>query len=464
MKLVKRIFEVTISSSAIGQRQLDSNFLWLFSQIQNPVFCLSTNGKIIAANDQALALLQCPKDKVLRRSFARLLKKLGLVVPEFFDQTFSIENNSISIQVLDDKYSEWENWEWIPHLQKLDAQREDTVLILLGQQMSHNSSRLFKTNMLKESFRPSQLLEDLIEVFYPLAKNKSIKLHYKIADEVPKRIIGHRQWLYYVLWRLLNYLMKTAKEGEIDLAVKTMVYQKNKIVLHFMLQHIANSSINKEDISAAHIFQSEYETGSNEFEWSDNKFILIKDLIRDMNGQMEMDKQDGKTITFALTLPFELFNETAIWQCHEADTPYQNHSTKANLEASKTNLNILAIEDDVICQEVLREKLNEVVHCNIDIAGNAQSALNLMGKNYDLIFVDIGLPDKDGFILTRELRHRLHISTPIIAVTGYDWDQAQLNEKGLFNDVLKKPIMRHKLQRSIYKVAPKTEKNLIMSS
>jgi len=115
----------------------------------------------------------------------------------------------------------------------------------------------------------------------------------------------------------------------------------------------------------------------------------------------------------------------------------------------KNNVKALLIEDNPICQR-LTKSLFEDLFCDVTIANTAQQALECLHNDYDIIFLDIGLPGKDGISLARELRRRLHLRIPIIATTGYSWDINRYKEVGI-NGYIKKPLTKTKLQKALIK-------------
>src|SRR5689334_2505995 len=87
-------------------------------------------------------------------------------------------------------------------------------------------------------------------------------------------------------------------------------------------------------------------------------------------------------------------------------------------------LQTLIVEDDHINQLILSNFMQDMGH-QVDIAGTARDALRQILERpqvYDLILLDIGLPDYSGIVLTTKLRHLCHVQKsqiPIIAVTGH---------------------------------------------
>lgn len=114
---------------------------------------------------------------------------------------------------------------------------------------------------------------------------------------------------------------------------------------------------------------------------------------------------------------------------------------------SNAIVNVLVVEDIPIAQIAARFVLEQISGIKIDIANNGAHALTLATQTqYDLIFMDIGLPDIDGFEVTKKLRSMANYThTPIIALTAHDEDsyKKRAAEVGM-NDFLEKPLTEEK--------------------
>ncbi len=125
------------------------------------------------------------------------------------------------------------------------------------------------------------------------------------------------------------------------------------------------------------------------------------------------------------------------------------------------SLAILLVEDDPIVQHVHIQMLNKIGY-RVDIASNGSEALALFQANkYNIILMDIGLPDMNGIQIASEIR-RLEKQpeyTPIIALTCYDKEsiEAECKEAGIYR-IENKPIKREDLQNLIQKTLK--EKNI----
>lgn len=119
-------------------------------------------------------------------------------------------------------------------------------------------------------------------------------------------------------------------------------------------------------------------------------------------------------------------------------------SVEMNSPEFEYNTFALIVEDNPMIQKVSSGILNQG-GCSVTIAKNGQEALDLIQKNqFDLIFMDIGLPDMDGFEATRSIRHlknNPNSKIPIIALTAHmdKRNKDRCLQEGM-NDVLTKPI------------------------
>lgn len=105
---------------------------------------------------------------------------------------------------------------------------------------------------------------------------------------------------------------------------------------------------------------------------------------------------------------------------------------------------LLLVEDEPLQQDTLSRRLERKFHFTVDIAGNGQEALEKLGSNtYDLVLMDIGLPDIDGIEVVKRFRNQRPSSeVPIFALTAQLVDEKaieSLKQKG-FNEYFVKPL------------------------
>lgn len=104
-------------------------------------------------------------------------------------------------------------------------------------------------------------------------------------------------------------------------------------------------------------------------------------------------------------------------------------------------LRVLLVEDNPLTQKVTKLVL-EGLNCQVDVASSGEDALVMFNEQYQLILMDLGLPQIDGIEVTRQIRNKVQgKEIPIVAITAHalDSDKKQCYEAEM-NDVIIKPI------------------------
>lgn len=134
---------------------------------------------------------------------------------------------------------------------------------------------------------------------------------------------------------------------------------------------------------------------------------------------------------------------------HLNNEEYSENNDLKNHSANIENLRLLVVEDDLASQKVIYLMLRDLGYKNIDLVGTGQRAIEAFTRNkYDLIILDIGLPDIDGLDTSKEVRKSSkNDKTAVIALTAFS--REEIEEKCYasgINDVIIKPIFINELR------------------
>ena len=172
---------------------------------------------------------------------------------------------------------------------------------------------------------------------------------------------------------------------------------------------------------------------------------IVKRLIDEMNGTIQVTSQEGKGSTFVVVLPFKIAEKEKVVQ-PEAATG----------EASIRGLHLLLAEDNELNAEIAARLLNDE-GATVQVVRDGQQAIDAFASRpqgtYDAILMDIMMPKIDGYTATRVIRSTNRQDAkaiPIIAMTAhvFDEDVKQCLEAGM-NAHLPKPLQMEKVVSTI---------------
>jgi len=165
---------------------------------------------------------------------------------------------------------------------------------------------------------------------------------------------------------------------------------------------------------------------------------IAKDLISLQGGEIDVESVPGKGTIFRFTIPYDIADEAARASAITEST--------GNGYADHRDIRILVVEDNEMNQSLLRHLLTGW-RLSFDMVHNGIEALEkLRNRTFDLVLMDIQMPGMDGYTATQEIRTKLKLQTPVLAMTAHAFPGER--EKCLsygMNEYIAKPIKEKEL-------------------
>ncbi|HMH22111.1 MAG TPA: two-component regulator propeller domain-containing protein [Puia sp.] len=294
-------------------------------------------------------------------------------------------------------------------------------------------------------------LKEVLELFAAKAGEAGLKLHYDLDPSLPKPVLCDGTKLRQVLINLVGNAIKFTHEGE----VLVRAYQKapaseGPITIGF---EVKDTGIGIPTDKLDRLFKAFSQVDpsiTRKYGGTGLGLVISDQLIRLMGGQIDVKSTPGTGSTFSFTINARMIVRPSPLPASMTDSGSMGDQGTGDLLphdlSEKYPLKILVAEDNPINQQFALIILNRMGYTP-EIAGNGQEVLDkLVEKNYDLILMDIQMPEIDGLEATRIIRTSKGLQPVIIALTANAMQGDRENcLAGGMNDYLSKPVRQEEL-------------------
>jgi len=301
-------------------------------------------------------------------------------------------------------------------------------------------------------FKIDQLLDDVTKLIAIKVGDKPIKVIKNIKKDVPTIFVSDPHRIKQVLLNILGNSAKFTQKGEISSYLWIEQKKANRAFLHFEIKD-TGIGIPEDKLEAIfELFTQADSSTTRKFGGTGLGLSISKKIAMAMGGdcwaKSELDK--GSTFHF-----------TGWCKIGSVDDIRQKKDENIELEKviAKNNLQIFLVEDNPVNQMVAK-KMIENMGNNVQVAGNGKIAIEMFSNSnsaFDIIFMDMQMPEVDGITATKEIRKiEKKIGSekriPIIAMTANVLpEHEKMCIKAGMNDFITKPINKTKIFNGIQK-------------
>ena len=306
-----------------------------------------------------------------------------------------------------------------------------------------------KMELDQRPFELKKLMDSSLNLMRPIASKKCLDLTYTIDETTPQAIMGDPGRLQQILANLLSNAVKFTDRGKISISVSSQQLDGICYRMHFQ---VSDTGIGIPEDKISRLFQSFSQVDSSttrRYGGTGLGLAISKKLVEMMGGLIWAESELHKGSTFHFTI---LADATFIMPSNIIVSEIQK-----DIDIGRDRnqfLRILLAEDNAVNQIVMQKMLKKLGY-RADVAANGEEVLHSLElRPYDLILMDVQMPEMDGLEATRAIRKHWGPTDPpkIVAITAHalEGDREKCLDAGM-DDYLSKPVKIGDLEEMLAK-------------
>jgi PAS domain S-box-containing protein len=321
----------------------------------------------------------------------------------------------------------------------------DALIVLINDILDLAKVDAGKMTFEKIPFKVSVSIAAMLHLFDSKIQEKNLKLITEYDPNIPEVLIGDPIRLHQIILNLVSNAVKFTNHGSISVCTKLINNNDNYVTIEFSVKDTGiGIAANKLD-KIFENFQQASSGTSRLYGGTGLGLAIVKQLVEPQGGKIKVESKLGEGSTFSFSLDFSKTIEKP-----------EAHIELTNLNNEIKNISVLVVED-IALNQLLMKTLLEDFGFGCDIASNGKIAVeNIESNVYDIVLMDLQMPEMNGFEATRHIRNTLNSNIPIVALTAdvTTVDLAKCKAVGM-DDYIAKPVDEKLLYSKIIELVNK---------
>jgi PAS domain S-box-containing protein len=256
-------------------------------------------------------------------------------------------------------------------------------------------------------FKMAASIAAMIHLFEPKIREKNIELTKEYDRNIPEVLLGDPVRLHQIILNLLSNAVKFTNKGKINIRVRLLKEDNHGVNIGF---EVKDTGIGISEDKLLRIFENFQQASSGTsrlYGGTGLGLAIVKQLVEAQDGTITVNSIIGEGSTFAFVLNFKKTKALA-----------ESEVELLEIDSDLKNISVLVVEDITLNQLLMRTLLDEYGF-GCDVAANGKIAIEkLNSKSFDIVLMDLQMPEMNGFEATDYIRNTMHSGIPIIALTA----------------------------------------------
>lgn len=306
----------------------------------------------------------------------------------------------------------------------------DALIVLINDILDLAKVDSGKMTFEQTPFKMAVSVSAMLHLFETKILEKNLELVKEYDSRIPEVLLGDSVRLHQIILNLVSNAVKFTSKGKITVSVRLLSEDEEKVTLEFAVK---DTGIGISPTKIAGIFDDFQQATSDTsrlYGGTGLGLAIVKQLVEPQGGSVHVESKIDEGSTFSFILSFKKTIAVA-----------EEELSLIELDEEIKSIKVLVVEDIALNQLLMKTLLDDFGF-ERDIASNGKIAIEkLQKKSYDIILMDLQMPEMNGFEATEHIRNKMNSKIPIIALTAdvTTVDLAKCKSVGM-NDYISKPV------------------------